>query len=188
VERLRAGGTLICCGNGGNFREVTADSQVVWRYQNPVSATPLEQGDDPAQAICDVFRATRYPPEFAGFQGRDMTPGYPIEHYHPLSLAMAEPAAARPQTLPCSAGPNPFSSATTIRFDLPVAQPAALVVYDGSGRAVRTLIDARLEAGQHSVAWDGRNAGGEKLPTGVYFCRLLIGGQSRDARITLIKP
>jgi hypothetical protein len=105
------------------------------------------------------------------------------------SLAVSEPrVVTRPQLPSCNAWPNPFCAATSIEFQMSVAQAIKLVVYDQAGRAVRTLIDAQLAAGQHDIGWNGLDGRGERLSSGVYFCRLSIGGQSRDVRITLIKP
>jgi len=68
--------------------------------------------------------------------------------------------------------PNPFNSNTTVRFLLPEAGQVRLAVYDLTGDVVRTLIDGHVAAGFHQVAWDGTDAVGRKVASGVYFCRL----------------
>jgi hypothetical protein len=68
--------------------------------------------------------------------------------------------------------PNPFGSATEIRFALPAAGEHALTVYDVAGRRVRGLSSGRREAGLHVVRWDGRNDAGQPVPSGVYFYSL----------------
>ncbi|MCA9754003.1 MAG: T9SS type A sorting domain-containing protein, partial [Gemmatimonadetes bacterium] len=73
--------------------------------------------------------------------------------------------------------PNPFSGSTAIRFALPEKAPVSLRVYDVSGRLVRTLVNAPLDAGRHAVTWDGRDDRGRTAASGVYFYRL-----SSDAR------
>ena len=57
---------------------------------------------------------------------------------------------------------------------LPASQ-AHLAIYDVSGRTVRTLAKQTFEPGSHSVAWDGRDARGQVVSSGVYFCRLQAG-------------
>ncbi len=80
AHRLPNGNTLICDGPQGTFFEVTSAEQTVWEYINPVTATgPVNQGYILAADENSVFRATRYAPDFAGFDGRDLTPGGPIE-------------------------------------------------------------------------------------------------------------
>ena len=70
--------------------------------------------------------------------------------------------------------PNPFSSTTTIAFDIPSGSegPVSLSIYDISGRIVTTLIDEPLDTGSHSTIWDRCDAGGRKLDPGVYFYRI----------------
>ena len=41
--------------------------------------------------------------------------------------------------------------------------------------------------GPHEVAWDGRDASGKLVPTGVYFCRLAAPGLVQTTRMTLIR-
>ncbi len=68
--------------------------------------------------------------------------------------------------------PNPFRAATSIRFDLPRDGRAALRISDLSGRLVRTLVEGDLGAGVRTVHWDGRDAGGLSVSSGVYFYSL----------------
>jgi hypothetical protein len=83
--------------------------------------------------------------------------------------------------------PNPFNPATTI--DLAVPHPAAvrLLIHDASGRRVRTLIDARLAPGVHSIDWDGRNDRGSEVGSGVYTYRLEVGAEVAARKMTLIR-
>jgi len=83
--------------------------------------------------------------------------------------------------------PNPVSQATTITLDVPHDAQARLVVYDVSGRAVRTLVNRTLEAGVHPIAWDGRSDVGEPVARGIYFAKLDSGRQSSTRRIVVIK-
>jgi Arylsulfotransferase (ASST) len=78
AQRLPNGNTLICEGASGRFFEVTSDKEIIWEYINPVAnGDPLRQGD-PVQDN-QVFRTHRYPPDYSGFDGRDLTPGDVIE-------------------------------------------------------------------------------------------------------------
>jgi flagellar hook capping protein FlgD len=82
--------------------------------------------------------------------------------------------------------PNPFTRSTTITLVLPRRAQTQLVVYDLTGRAVRTLVNRVLEAGIQPVAWDGRTDDGAPAATGVYFARLESGGQTSARRIVRI--
>ncbi len=84
--------------------------------------------------------------------------------------------------------PNPFNPATTIAYDLPSATTVTLSVYDITGRHIRTLLDgASLEAGRHEVPWDGRDAAGRDVASGVYFYRLEAAGESITRKMILVK-
>jgi hypothetical protein len=83
--------------------------------------------------------------------------------------------------------PNPFNPATEIRFDLPEPQLVELRVYAVDGRLVTTLKNERLSAGRHAVTWSGDNDSGERVASGVYFCRLRAGEFSATLKMTLVK-
>jgi hypothetical protein len=84
--------------------------------------------------------------------------------------------------------PNPFNPTTVIAFDLPDAATVNLDVYDVSGRRVQTLVGGRsYPAGTHHVRWDGRNAGGQSVASGVYLYRLNANGFAQTKRMVLMK-
>lgn len=68
--------------------------------------------------------------------------------------------------------PNPFNPQTQIRFQLPASGPVSLRVYDVLGQVVHTLVEDELPAGVHRAAWDGRDAQGRAVASGVYFYAL----------------
>ncbi len=68
--------------------------------------------------------------------------------------------------------PNPFASATSIEFELPREADVKLRVYDAAGRRVRTLLEGSRPSGVHRVEWDGRDAAGRSVASGVYLYRL----------------
>jgi len=71
--------------------------------------------------------------------------------------------------------PNPFNARTVIRYDLASSGYVQLTLHDLLGRGVRTLVDGVKSSGTHRVAWDGRDALGKLLPSGIYICRLKAG-------------
>jgi hypothetical protein len=83
--------------------------------------------------------------------------------------------------------PNPFNPRTLIRFSLPTEAHVTLVVYDGRGRRVVTLADGVRPAGPNAVEWDGRDAAGTTVVTGVYFYHLKTGGKIRAKKMLLLK-
>lgn len=83
--------------------------------------------------------------------------------------------------------PNPFNARTAIRFALPQAAPVELLICDALGRPVRRLVGETLEAGEHQVWWDGRDAAGELVASGVYFYRLKAGRFTGAGRLALVR-
>ena len=77
-QRQPNGTTLICEGSSGHFFEVDSTGKLVWDYINPVSSNGiLNQFNNPVNN--SVFKIERYPADYPGLQGKDLTPGQPIE-------------------------------------------------------------------------------------------------------------
>lgn len=86
-----------------------------------------------------------------------------------------------------SAYPNPFNPTTTIRFDLPESVDISIVVYDLMGREIERIVDAYVEPGYHQVVWDGRDARGREVPTGIYIARLATTEYTKSIKMVLLK-
>ena len=95
--------------------------------------------------------------------------------------------AAVPVQLTLNVYPNPLRSRATIAWALPVAGRVSIKVYDAAGRAVRDLVSENMDAGRHSVTWDGRAADGRRIANGVYFCQLATTVGSRQQKIVIAK-
>ena len=78
--------------------------------------------------------------------------------------------------------PNPFNPTTEIKFNLPSATDVNLEIYNIIGGKVATLVDSYLEAGEHTVTWDGRDAA-----SGVYLYRLEAGEFVATKKMVLLK-
>ena len=93
-----------------------------------------------------------------------------------------------PRTISFLARPshNPFRGATQIRYALAAAGPVDLAVYDMGGRLVRTLIAGARDAGEHTVAWDGRDNTGQDLPAGVYLYQMRSADYQKTRRTVML--
>lgn len=78
--------------------------------------------------------------------------------------------------------PNPFNPATTIRYQIPVADEVSLTVYDLLGKKIATLVEGVQTAGVHTVRFYA-----ERLSTGVYFYRLRTSSFAETKKMVLIK-
>lgn len=96
-------------------------------------------------------------------------------------------ATAPPALALYPAVPNPFSSGTTIRYDLSQGERVRLTIYDVNGRRVRTLVDRVETEGAHVARWDGRDGAGIRVASGVYFLALDTGKTALQRRVVLLK-
>ncbi len=83
--------------------------------------------------------------------------------------------------------PNPFNPSTTIAFSLPEASSITLRIYNINGQLVRTLLSNMLDAGNHSINWDGRSDNGTRASSGIYIYRVVAGDFSAARRMILLK-
>jgi FlgD Ig-like domain len=83
--------------------------------------------------------------------------------------------------------PNPFNPTTVLAFDLAEVSEVVLSIHDLSGRTVRTLVNETRSSGNHQVSWDGRDHGGQRVSSGIYFYRIRAGEYSETKRMALVK-
>jgi hypothetical protein len=86
-----------------------------------------------------------------------------------------------------SVSANPFAGATTISYRLNHDAEVRLNVLDMAGRRVATLLSGWKAAGAHQVSWDGRDAGGSPVGSGVYLVRMETDGGSRVVKVARIR-
>jgi hypothetical protein len=72
--------------------------------------------------------------------------------------------------------PNPFNPITTIGYTLHSSGHVELAIYDVLGRKIRILADEIMSAGMHETIWDGRDASGRKVASGIYFYSIETSG------------
>ena len=81
--------------------------------------------------------------------------------------------------------PNPFSSNTSIRFELPVNSKVTLEIFDMYGRKVATLLDKSLAAGDYTEIWNCKNSKGISVSPGVYICLLRSGSVKLNQKMVV---
>lgn len=83
--------------------------------------------------------------------------------------------------------PNPFSSKTSISYNLKTGGKVRLAVYSLTGRLVKDLVDGYVEPGTYSAAWDGRDNLGNEVASGVYYYRLESEKAFRAGKMILLR-
>jgi hypothetical protein len=142
-----------------------------------------------------ALRPTQY---LRAFISQYQLSGHPVPDPEP-GEALPVPEAAgtavreeQPAALPLSLTlaqnhPNPFNSQTLIQYGLPQAAPVELRVYSLAGQLVARLAQGYRPAGEYTVYWDGRDAAGRPLGTGVYIYRLAWGQQTLSRKLLLLR-
>ncbi len=83
--------------------------------------------------------------------------------------------------------PNPFNPRATIAYVVREPGPVQLDVYNLLGRRVARLIDGHQPSGTYSVIWNGNDARGNRMGSGVYFLRLRTPRNAVTEKIVLAK-
>ena len=83
--------------------------------------------------------------------------------------------------------PNPFNARTVINYSLPVSGKVSLDIFNIMGQKVVTLLDSYQEAGYRSVIWDGHDADGNVVSSGIYFYRLHADRKTITKRMLILK-
>ncbi len=84
--------------------------------------------------------------------------------------------------------PNPFSNRTEIPFAIEENSSITINIYDILGRRVKNYHEDRLTVGAHSIEWDGRDMGGNKLAYGIYFYRITSNQGTQTRKMVYVNP
>ncbi|MDD4156739.1 MAG: choice-of-anchor J domain-containing protein [Candidatus Cloacimonetes bacterium] len=83
--------------------------------------------------------------------------------------------------------PNPFNPTTNISFSLAKDTNVKLNIYNIKGQKVKTLINKKINAGQHVIVWDGKDSHNNQAASGVYFYRFETDNYKKINKMMLIK-
>ena len=146
-------------------------------------------------SVSEITSAGLIPPDVRAYADRGVGSGKTYQYV--LAAVLSDGSAVRspivtvkaiPYTLSLEQNvPNPFNPTTTISFMLPQKSKVILAIYDVEGRGVRTLVDESVGEGRHKYVWDGRNASGSPVSSGLYFYRLTAGNRTLTKKMVLLK-
>jgi hypothetical protein len=83
--------------------------------------------------------------------------------------------------------PNPFNPETRISFALSSASETVVQIYNIRGENVRTLINEQLDAGHHSVIWNGTDDNDRSVASGIYFYKFKTDNFNETRKMLLLK-
>ncbi|HOP06414.1 MAG TPA: S8 family serine peptidase [candidate division Zixibacteria bacterium] len=104
-----------------------------------------------------------------------------------FEVALAIGADTSQQVTALNNFPNPFNPQTTISFSLAAPGRVQLRIYNVLGQEVATLVDDRLESGQHEFVWNGTSSSGHPVGSGVYFYRLTTDNTTATRKLLLLR-
>jgi hypothetical protein len=82
---------------------------------------------------------------------------------------------------------RPLERPSLIQYSVPYETAVRIFVYDIQGRLVSRLVDSRVPAGYHKVAWSDTDDANRKLGAGVYFVRMTASGFKDCKKVVLLK-
>jgi hypothetical protein len=87
--------------------------------------------------------------------------------------------------------PNPVRGSAAIDFTFGAGAeaglPVSLTIHDVSGRRVATILDSNISSGSHRCIWSGRDDGGRRVSSGLFFCRLRVGEKLLTRKIAVLE-
>jgi hypothetical protein len=85
------------------------------------------------------------------------------------------------------ARPNPFRPVNYLTVNLPAAQKVRLDVYDVTGKFIKTIANARFNAGPLFLQWDGTDKHNRPVAAGTYVYKMRVGKKLLTKKVTLTK-
>ena len=76
---------------------------------------------------------------------------------------------------------------TSIRYEIASESTVSIRIFNSLGEEITTLVNGPHRPGFYEVQWDGRNAMGSSVSSGIYYCVLKAGGYVATAKVVLLK-
>ncbi len=83
--------------------------------------------------------------------------------------------------------PNPFNPTTLIEFDIPVKTIVEINIYNSLGQNIVTLMNDQVQAGSHTIEWNGNNKNNSAVSSGIYFYKLTSEDYTDTKRMILLR-
>ncbi len=161
-------------------------------------AVMVSQATDPAPEVSATRMIAKTGPNYRSFVSsvylgaitdspdRDAIYRAIFDHLE-FPVGIAEKPSTPTKHTTFTATPNPFNAATQINFDLPTNDKIGIEVFDNSGRLVKIVAAGAMNAGAHSITWNGTDNTGKTVASGTYSIRLTTSGGSVTRSVTFVK-
>ncbi len=98
----------------------------------------------------------------------------------PSGAGINENTASNPNI---SIFPNPFSTNSTISFNVKKASPIYVAIYNLNGQLVKTLLNDYKTIGEYSLNWNGTNNQNIKVSNGIYYVTFQIDNKIYSKKV-----
>jgi hypothetical protein len=122
-----------------------------------------------------VFRVYRYPPDYAAFIGKDLTPQGTIECF---PAGVSENPSGKETFILYQNVPNPCAGSVTIDFTLFQTEMVTLTIRNSFGNEIRTVLKEIKAPGYYSYSLDIHD-----LPAGMYFYSMTAGNMVQTKKM-----
>jgi hypothetical protein len=111
-----------------------------------------------------------------------------IDEFSIIDRTEAAMTSARGEgTVLFPAHPNPFERRTEIHYRLARTGLVTVKIFDAGGRRVCTLESGTRRAGPHEIVWDGCDATGHRVASGVYTLRIEAPDATQSRSLVLVR-
>ena len=83
--------------------------------------------------------------------------------------------------------PNPVYQDMNINYTLASKGQIDIEILNSNGQLLKRIEQQQMQPGSYTTSWDGKDAQGNILPTGIYFCRISTAGTVSTKKITIVK-
>ncbi|MBM3313017.1 T9SS type A sorting domain-containing protein [candidate division WOR-3 bacterium] len=166
----------------------TGDNAILVQYMTANGYSSSTAGlEDPSEtiAIQCLYNGAYHKASLPIEPGRAVL--YTTDPPFPAGVADEHGPAGVPNELALSICPNPLRTGASVSWALPAPGRVSVKLYDASGRVVRSLATNNMEAGRHSVTWDGRAENGKRVAEGIYFCQLATERGTQQQKLVVTR-
>jgi hypothetical protein len=83
--------------------------------------------------------------------------------------------------------PNPFNSGTSINYQLPEDSQVSIIIYNGMGQEIKTLVNEHKPAAYYNINWNGQDNLGNPVVSGVYLYKIHAGNYFCCKKMIIMK-
>lgn len=83
--------------------------------------------------------------------------------------------------------PNPFNPTTRIDYSLARKTEVNIAVFNILGQKVNTLVNGEMDAGEHTVTWNGDDTNGDAVASGIYFYKMVTDDFVKTHKMVLMR-